>query len=593
MQGVDDELAQLRMAVPVGTRVVHAEGGHRGTVRAVVALAKRKDLPALVMLGIEWDEARGMHDGTFDGERIFACRDKHGSFVVPAKVLTACGLDEVLFHRFTDEFANSSSNVENLLSADPTRRDDSDAFVNVWNVDCSAGPSMLRVARCGPRLGALFPNIRRLSVTSCLLSGWSEVAAIANQLTQLEEFSIRGNKLGVIDDDSLVLGAYPQVKSLNVADTGISPKCVRALLAAFPLLETLHAGANPLRRVVSAKIESIGSCEHAPNVHTVSLDLIEFETINEVRDVLGLLAANVKSLNLNQTAITNLEGLGEGFPALERLMIRDNHIAHWDALVPLHEADTVQHLCFSSEALDGALDTSHQRRQHLVALMPRHVSHLNRSYIRDSEYDTARQAVMTHYLAHAESRARMPSIIRRLVEDQEAEGVRVFVPTPKRIELEVTFEFHAIVVDGATLDEHVHEYFSTLLDEASRSESQRKRVFECCPILLRTPRQRLRWTTEVRQSVGDLKRKVADAFGGLGLLAAATDATTDELHDLALCAANQSQLRLFHIDTELAANPGAVARGFHFNELKPDRPPIHNWRIKNGDHLVAALANHR
>jgi hypothetical protein len=422
----DDELSVWQKRAPAGTRVVHAEGGYRGTVRAVAMLPRKHarsvagDGDALA-LGIEWDEPRGVHDGKFQGRRLFECKPKHGSFVGPNKVHLESGLDEVLLHRFTDAFGAVNTNVETLVgSKDPCYRDPKrgNAFIHVWNVDCTASPSMACVSRAGPALATLFPSITRLSVTSCLLQNWVEVAKIIEALPLLESLSVRDNPLGPIDAavfDNVRKAPPSTLTSLNVSTTRITPKCVGTLIAALPTVSELYAGGNRLlipADETAAVLQTVEPLDPTAPValRTLSLDNTGFASINQVRTVLGpVISANLETLNLNQTHIASLDSLGANFPHLSRLMVRECDLDDWDALLPVHEATSLEHLCFSSQRLDGRIDTGHARRQHIVAVLPKHVTHLNRSYIRETEWNTARQAVMTAYVAQREQRGGLDS----------------------------------------------------------------------------------------------------------------------------------------------------------------------------------------
>ena len=94
----------------VGTRVRVDKSGEGVYIRSgTVRYAGNVDFGAGAWVGVEYDEPVGLNDGSVQGKRYFACRDRYGGFVKPsACTVVAHGGEE---GGTDDELAMSDDNT--------------------------------------------------------------------------------------------------------------------------------------------------------------------------------------------------------------------------------------------------------------------------------------------------------------------------------------------------------------------------------------------------------------------------------------------------------------------------------------------------
>lgn len=84
-QVTETEWKQVK--VKVGDKCnVKSKDGISDRIGTVMFVGTTHDGPG-VWVGIKFDEALGMNDGVFRGQRYFECEPKHGSFVKPDKAM--------------------------------------------------------------------------------------------------------------------------------------------------------------------------------------------------------------------------------------------------------------------------------------------------------------------------------------------------------------------------------------------------------------------------------------------------------------------------------------------------------------------------
>lgn len=96
----------------VGQRVSLA--GFHGTIRYIGSLGDSID----VWIGLEWDDpSRGKHSGTFKNEKIFSCRDGHGSFLRQSKI--SFDATQSFMQAVENKYVDRPSNMSNEVTIVP------------------------------------------------------------------------------------------------------------------------------------------------------------------------------------------------------------------------------------------------------------------------------------------------------------------------------------------------------------------------------------------------------------------------------------------------------------------------------------------
>uniref|UniRef100_A0A8B9KV61 Tubulin-specific chaperone E n=1 Tax=Astyanax mexicanus TaxID=7994 RepID=A0A8B9KV61_ASTMX len=166
--------------------------GERGTVRYVGTVPPTTGL----WLGVEWDNPdRGKHDGSHEGVCYFTCRHPTGgSFVRPKKVsfgvnfLTAVKLryELCLDEALGEEVKISTKTVKMVGFESIMEKQRMDNLTEIALVNCEvSGP--------GPEneIKKNTPNAVSLDMSGNLLSSWEVIAAITEQLKELQCLCLR------------------------------------------------------------------------------------------------------------------------------------------------------------------------------------------------------------------------------------------------------------------------------------------------------------------------------------------------------------------------------------------------------------------
>ncbi|XP_041788956.1 tubulin-specific chaperone E isoform X2 [Chelmon rostratus] len=302
----------------VGRRV--SCGAERGTVQYVGPVPPTAGL----WLGIEWDHPeRGKHNGSHDGVQYFTCRHpKGGSFVRPRKV--SFGVDFLTAVRQLYQI-----NTEEVLSYGSSKKL---TWKGIQERSFENLPSLLLLQSevNGPgadgEIRKTTPNVQWLDLTGTLLSSWDDVAAITQQLDQLEGLMLNNNRLCLPSDPSAHCQAFYSLRVLALIDCDLTWPQILDCATMWPQLQDLCVEDNNITEL------------QRPDGVLQSLEILNLSCNPIVQDsVLSIgTLPRLEQLNLSKTGLSALrfDDTAPGsqtsmFPALKSLNLDHNNISEW------------------------------------------------------------------------------------------------------------------------------------------------------------------------------------------------------------------------------------------------------------------------
>ncbi|XP_020107638.1 tubulin-folding cofactor E [Ananas comosus] len=289
--GADDgEDAAFR----VGQRV-HAAGNPRraGTVRYVV--------------GVDWDDGEGKHDGSLAGARYFAARGhRSASFVRPKALSPGISLIDALLLRYSGDYTKEEEEEMYVLSTSKKRV--SVEFVGKNKVQeklkhfdelLTASVSYMGVSSIGPphEISALVPSLKDLDLTGNLISKWQEIASLCEALPSLEVLNLTNN---MIESDVVELPLLKSIRILVLNSCGITWESVETLEKSLPAVEELHLMSNKLRTIVPALTVPVTSpVQRFGSLRLLNLEDNHFDEWDEILKLSHLRSLEQLYLNKN------------------------------------------------------------------------------------------------------------------------------------------------------------------------------------------------------------------------------------------------------------------------------------------------------
>jgi len=340
----------------VGRRI--ESDGYYGTIRFVGTLQKNdtaKIRQDITWLGIEWDKhSRGKHDGSYGGIQYFSTsHPSSGSFLRPEKCNFGVSFMTALISRYCgpsaatklseiSQFEQSHVSEADSLSSDDIQQRKS----NLSRLDIASLHGMF--VRDGASDGDISPyvaNLTDLNLSMNLLSEWSEIAVIINQMPKLKVLNISDNRLQLPDRNVIVLTDI-QVLYLNRMEYSWSEVTCCALL--FAHLQELHACYN--------RIERIENVLFSPFTEILLVN-VEGNPISSWNALLPLGdLPRMQTLIANECGLTTVCFPGgttplDCFCALVSLSISRNEIADWQSINELNRLRSLSSLRFASNPL--------------------------------------------------------------------------------------------------------------------------------------------------------------------------------------------------------------------------------------------------
>lgn len=312
-------------------------------------------------LGVEWDDPeRGKHDGSHEGVLYFTCRHpKGGSFVRPAKV--SFGVDFLTAVRQVYQM-----DTEEVLSEEISIASKTLEWGKIKERSFESLPSVLLSRRevNGPGASGdirrTTPGVRWLDLSRTLLCCWEDVAAIAQQLEQLEGLQLSYNRLRLPSDPSAHCQAFCSLKVLALIGCQLTWSQVLDCAPMWPQLEDLCVEDNNITELQ----RPVGVLQSLKNLSLSSNPLVQ-------DSVLSLAALpRLEQLNMSNTGLSviRFDDVPAGsqtasFPALKILNLDHNNITEWCVVDELAKLPSlVQFSCRSNRLVssDGNTRTANQ-----------------------------------------------------------------------------------------------------------------------------------------------------------------------------------------------------------------------------------------
>ncbi|XP_058496774.1 tubulin-specific chaperone E [Solea solea] len=302
----------------VGRRVLC--GVDRATVRYVGPVPPTPGL----WLGVEWDDpSRGKHDGSHGGVHYFTCRHSTGaSFVRPAKV--NFGVDYLtavrqIYHDNTENEPSEDTPIPVMWThvKEQSLQNRTSVLLHKTGVNGAGAEGEIRKAT---------PNVKWLDLSRSLISRWSDVIDICEQLERLEKLVLSFNRLRLTSDPSLHCQAFCRLTVLTLHDCDLTWPQILECAPMWPQLEELSVLENNITEL-QRPVDVLQNIRRL----NISSNPLQQET------VLCLSALpRLELLNLSNTglSIIRFEDAAPGcqtamFPNLKELYVNDNNISEW------------------------------------------------------------------------------------------------------------------------------------------------------------------------------------------------------------------------------------------------------------------------
>eukprot|EP00794_Sanderia_malayensis_P013806 gene13806-15251_t len=345
--------------------------------------------------GVEWDEKRGKHNGTFEGTTYFKCGEQHGSFIRPHKVNFGITIIQALEKRYgtgctnfedSEMFVlgeNEQKTVVEMVGFEKVHQKQSQ-FCKLQKA-CFPGMCLNGAGQLG-ELEKMVPNLRDLDISKNLFNCWSQVSDIVKQLPHLEILDVSDNKMEIPHDVQCYQSAFENVQMLFANRMKLDWTMVAKIFAMMVNLKELHICFNSIQGIGVIITE-----------HTKCLKLLNLEgnEISDWHDVLKL--SSIESLHtliLNDTCITKIDfpatlchNENVGFTSLQAISLSNNNISEWDSLNNLAKLKSLNSIRFKGNPICKGM-RSLDIRHELIARL-KHATIINGSKVTAQERQTA------------------------------------------------------------------------------------------------------------------------------------------------------------------------------------------------------------
>ena len=374
-------------------------GGERATVRWEGQVGDTGQ----VWLGVEWDSAgRGKHDGCHNGVTYFSPvrLGNYCSFIKRSKVtewgkgLVAAvnskygqveGATAGVHQKHIDELqAEIGARFVEVVGFDKVNKQQSQIkklrTVSVRNMGVVGG--------CDGDLSSELPSLRDLDLSESLISSWSEVAKIANDL-KLDTLDLSDNLIDMTtmtEDTSLM----PTVKHLVLGNMLYSGFTWDQIIQVTRRLESLS-----ILQVHNNSMSCLSSFDNSTLSSLTELDLdgnkiSQWSEINRVSRLPSL-----KHLRLNGNKLVDIDIVPGTFLKLESLHLTENCISDWRHVGSLNLLSLSQ-LRFRNNPVISSCKDDEEARQLIIARISS-IKTLNATTITSSERKWAEIDYLKNY----------------------------------------------------------------------------------------------------------------------------------------------------------------------------------------------------
>jgi len=384
--------------IEVGMRI--ESDGYYGTVQFVGSLQKgdtTKVHPDLTWVGIEWDkQSRGKHDGSYGGIRYFHTRyPSGGSFLRPEKCNFGVSFMSALVNRYCGPsvdtklseisvFAqNRMSEIDPVCTVDNQQRKSCLTKLN----SASLHGMFVRDGRSDGDIASYIADITDLDLSMNLLTKWSDIAMIINQIPQLKVLNVSDNRLQAPCQGINVL-CNIRVLYLNRMEYDWHEVSCCAQL--FSHLQELHACYNQIETIENVMLSPF---TEITLVNVEGNPIASWDALLPLGDL-----PHLQILIANECGLTSIHFPGSNMPsdcfaALDSLSISRNMIADWTSINELNRLCSLNSLRFASNTFSydaKAADVRHTAIAKIARLQWCNGTAVSPGERRDAELDYVR-----------------------------------------------------------------------------------------------------------------------------------------------------------------------------------------------------------
>lgn len=352
--------------------------GERATVRYVGTVPPTTGL----WLGVEWDNPeRGKHDGSHEEVRYFTCsHPTGGSFVRPKKASFGVDYLSAVKQRYEMELQDAIGD-EVTISTKTVKMVGFESIVEKQRLENLTEIALMNCGVSGPgpenEIRKNTPNVVSLDLSGNLLSSWEVVAAITEQLEELQVLYLSHNRLRISSNPSNMSHAFSHLRVLMLNGCAITWSQVLQCAPMWPQIEELVLKDNDiteLKRPVDV-LQGLKVLDLSNNNLTQG-SVLQLSHLPRL-EKLNLCSTGLSDIQFNDT----LPGTKtSAFPALKILLLDDNKITEWAVV---NELDKLRALVQLSCCRNPLMDSEKNRETTWQLLIARisQLEILNRSQV--------------------------------------------------------------------------------------------------------------------------------------------------------------------------------------------------------------------
>lgn len=344
-------------------------------------------------LGIEWDNpSRGKHSGCYNDVTYFNTRTPDaGSFIRIKKAEAGISCLEALQLKYglsldskpptfihLPQNTGQARHIE-MVGMEKIMGKLSD-FVKLTDVVLSN----MRVNGPGnsDELRQLIPNVTNLDLSQNLLSSWTDVIAIAEQLVNLSSLILSKNRLKLPENLDSSQQCFSHLKLLVLNDIAYSWKEILSCAVMWPYIKEFCALDNNL-----SKLE-IPSHPVFSQLRFLSLDnnpICSWREICKLGNLKNLEELHIDNVLLESISFPDISPLEKTdlFPNLMSISIRENKLEQWQDISELNKLARLKELMVNGNAVLHSMNPQTSRQLIIAKIMG--LEKLSRSPIDRSE----------------------------------------------------------------------------------------------------------------------------------------------------------------------------------------------------------------
>jgi len=343
-------------------------------------------------LGVEWDKVgRGKHDGVHKNVSYFTPvrLGNNCSFVRRTKVTNwGIGVLDAIEKRYGMVEGSMAGvkqeNVEDLCAEIGAR------FVEVVGMDkINKQQSQIKHLRTASvrnmgvaggletrDIGAELPSLRDLDLSDSLMTNWSDVAAIVNQL-KLHTVDLSSNLLDMntLNDTSPTMDNLKHLILGQMLYSGYSWSQILTIAAKMPSLSVLQVHHNNIDTIPSFDSSNLA------NITEIDLDGNKLSDWSQIQSLSDL--PHLQHLRLNGNKLTNIKIPPGSFSKLESLQLTDNNVASWRDVGQLDKLGLTQFRFRNNPVINSCKDEEVARQMTIARVSS--LKSLNATTINQSE----------------------------------------------------------------------------------------------------------------------------------------------------------------------------------------------------------------